>query len=113
MDIGTVIYPKNITAERIVQYVRGMSNSLDSNIEALYRINGGKVEVLEFLVTANAPVINKPLKDLKLKKGILIACINHKGDIITPSGTSIISPGDTVIVVTTNTGFRDIKDILE
>ena len=112
LDVGSVLYPKNITAERIVQYVRGMSNSFESNIETLYRMDDGRVEVLEFLIREDAPVLGVPLQNIQLKKGILVACINHRGEITIPGGQSKIAVGDTVIVVTTSTGFHDISDIL-
>ncbi len=113
LNIGSIIYPKNITADRIVQFVRGMSASKDSNIETLYKLNDDRVEALEFIVRNGSPVIGVPLAELNLKKGILIACINHYGEIISPSGDSIIRDRDTVIVVTTLTGLKDIGDILE
>ncbi len=71
------------------------------------------MEALEFLIKRDAPVIGVPLQELKLKRGLIIACINHRGDVIVPSGTSTIAAGDTVIVVTRLTGFQDITDILE
>ena len=113
LNIGSIIYPKNITADRIVQFVRGMSASKDSNIETLYKLNDGRVEALEFIVGNGSPVVGISLAKLKLKKGILIACINHYGEIISPSGDSVIRNGDTVIVVTMLTGLKDINDILE
>jgi trk system potassium uptake protein TrkA len=113
LNIGSIIYPKNITADRIVQFVRGMSASEDSNIEALYKLNDERVEALEFIVQTGSPVIGVPLSQLSLRKGILIACIGHYGEIISPSGDSIIRAGDSVIVVTTLTGLKDINDILE
>lgn len=112
LSIGSIIYPKNITADRIVQFVRGMSASKDSNIETLYKLNDGKVEALEFIVGNGSPVVGIPLSDLKLKKGILLACINHYGEIISPSGDSVIRNGDSVIVVTMLMGLKDINDIL-
>ncbi len=113
LGIGSIIYPKNITADRIVQFVRGMSASKDSNIETLYKLNDDRVEALEFIVKNASPVVGKPLSQLRLKKGILIACINHYGDIISPTGDSVIRDRDSVIVVTTLTGLKDINDILE
>ena len=113
LSIGSIIYPKNITADRIVQFVRGKSASKDSNIETLYKLNDDKVEALEFIVRQGSPVIGKPLSQLKIKKGILIACINHYGEIISPSGDSVIRDRDSVIVVTTLAGLKDISDILE
>lgn len=113
LGIGSIIYPKNITADRIVQFVRGMNASKDSNIETLYKLNDERVEALEFIVRSGSPVIGVPLSQLNLKKGILIACINHYGEIISPSGDSVIRDRDSVIVVTTLTGLKDISDILE
>jgi trk system potassium uptake protein TrkA len=113
LNIGSIIYPKNITADRIVQFVRGMSASKDSNIETLYKLNDDKVEALEFIVRNGSPVIGKPLSQMKIRKGVLIACINHYGEIISPSGDSVIRDRDSVIVVTTLAGLKDISDILE
>jgi trk system potassium uptake protein TrkA len=113
LGIGSIIYPKNITADRIVQFVRGMSVSKENNIETLYKLNDDRVEALEFIVKYGSPIIGVPLAKLKLKKGILIACINHYGEIISPTGESIIRDRDSVIVVTTQTGLNDINDILE
>lgn len=113
LDLGSVIYPKYITAESIIKYVRAMQNSIGSNIETLYRMNNDRVEALEFVVKEDSPVIGIPLIDLNLKPNILICCINHKGNIITPGGQSKIAVGDTVIIVTTLTGLHDIKNILK
>lgn len=112
LDLGSVIYPKYITAESIIKYVRAMQNSIGSNIETLYRMNNDRVEALEFVVKKDSPIVGIPLQDLKLKPNLLISCINHKGNIITPGGQSRIHVGDTVVIVTTLTGLHDIKDIL-
>ena len=112
MNVGSVIDPREITAEMITQFVRGMSNSMGSNIEALHSINDGQAEVLEFLVAENAPVLGIPLAKLDIKKGSLIVAIVRGQETISPSGTTIIKSGDRVIAVTTDTGFTDIGDIL-
>ncbi len=113
LNLGSVMYPKYITAEYILQYVRAMQNSIGSNVETLYKIIEDKVEALEFSVGKQSPVAGVPLKDLELKDNLLICCINRRGQIITPGGQDTMEPGDTVVVVTTNTGFRDLKDILK
>ena len=53
------------------------------------------------------------LMDLKLKDNLLIALINRNGKIIIPSGNDSLIVGDTVVIVTTNTGFDAITDILK
>lgn len=112
LDLGSVLYPKNITAEYILQYVRAMQNSIGSNIETLYRLIENKVEALEFRVNEQSELVGVPLMELRLKDNLLIACINRKGIIITPRGQDSIMLGDTVVVVTTARGFHDLKDIL-
>ena len=112
MDLGSVIYPKYITSEAIVAYVRAKSNSLDSNIETLNYMFDSKAEAIEFRVANESAVTGKSLAELKLKSNLLIAFIMRKGKIIFPTGADMILPGDSVMIVTTNTGFRDIQDIL-
>lgn len=112
MEIGSIINPKLLAAEEIVKYVRAMSKTVGSNIETLYQISSGKVEALEFFVKEKSGVTDVPLMELKLKKNVLVACIVHKGQVETPKGSSVISVGDKVVIVTTETGFADLSDIL-
>ena len=113
LNLGSVIYPKQIIADNILQYVRAMENSLGSNVETLYKIAGNKAEALEFRVKEDVQITGIPLEKLSLKKNLLVACINRDGKIITPKGKDTMEPGDTVIIVTTNTGLNDLKDILK
>lgn len=112
LQLGTTIYPKNITAEYILRFVRAKQNSLGSGIETMHFILDGKAEALEFRIKENSPISNKKLQDLNLKENILIACINRGGKIIIPHGQDIIYPGDTVVIVTLKEGFTDISNIL-
>lgn len=112
LDVGSIIYPKFITSESIIKYVRAMKNSMGSNIETLYRLNDNRVEALEFLIKEGSPVVGIPLQDLRLKPKMLIGCITHKGKVSIPKGQSVIEVGDTVILVTTTTGLHDIRDAL-
>ena len=113
LDIGSVIYPKYITADYILQYVRAMENSLGSNVETLYHILDNQAEALEFSVKEASAVTDIPLSQLNLKENLLIACINRNGSIQIPRGQDTIQVGDTVIIVTSVKGLRDLKDILK
>lgn len=114
LDLGSVVYPRYITSEAIVAYVRAKSNSKNSNsVETLYHMFDHRVEAIEFRVDKESAVTNIPLKDLSLKKNLLISFINRNGSIIIPSGNDCIRTGDTVMIVTKHTGFNDILDILE
>lgn len=112
LDLGSLIYPRYITSEAIIAYVRAKKNSMNSNIETLYHMFDHRVEAIEFFVDKDSPVTNKALKDLKIKKDVLISCISRNGSIIIPSGQDQIMCGDNVIIVTTHAGFTDLQDIL-
>ncbi len=112
LNLGSIIYPKFITMQYILQYVRAMNNSIGSNIETLYKIKKDKAEALEFHVNENSKVVGMPIEKLSLKDNLLICSIKRKGEIIIPNGQDCIKKGDYVIVTTTNMGLQDLSDIL-
>ena len=113
IGVASVISPKDITASRIISYVRATSNIHGSNIIKLYKLVNNRVEAIEFVAKANSKLLNKCLKDLKLKKNVLIASIIRNGELMIPSGMSQIQANDSVIVVTTTQMLDDLDDILE
>lgn len=112
MPLGIIVKPKLITADRIIQLARAMENPKGSNVETLYKIINGKAEALEFNVTGNAKLVNIPLAKLKLKNNLLVCCIYRNNKIIIPNGQDSLHEGDSVVIVTTNTGLNDLNDIL-
>lgn len=113
LELGTLVYPKDIIADHIIKFVRATNNSVGSDIEAMHRILDGRAEALEFRIKENSPVLNKTLDSLSLKENVLIACINRDGKVIIPRGKDVIMPKDDVIVVTAQEGFKTIGDILK
>ena len=118
ISIGTPVFPKQITAERIIRYVRAIGNSSEEDeIQALYKMAGGKAEALELFVDEAAVddgVANVPLRNLNIRKDVILGCINKKGRrLVTPHGGDVMELGDTVIVVTTQTNkISRLSDII-
>lgn len=113
LDVGSVVYPKYITANYILKYVRATQNAQGSNVETLYKILNKRAEALEFTVRGNCDLTGVPLSELNLKDNLLLCFINRKGKSIIPRGQDVIQAGDTVVVVTTHTKLRDIRDIIK
>ena len=86
---------------------------MGSNIETLYHMFDSRAEAIEFRVNEPSAVTDIPLMDLSLKDNLLICFISRNGSILIPSGSDSIQVGDTVMVVTTHTGFNDLRDILK
>lgn len=112
LNLDSLIYPKHITAEYILQYVRAMKNSIGSNVETLYKLMEDRVEALEFIVNQNCRMIGIRLQDMKTRPNLLVAAINRRGKVIIPGGQDSFEAGDSVIIVTTETGLQDIHEIL-
>lgn len=113
LGIDNTVSPKEIVANRILSYIRALENSRGSNVLTLYRLVGGRVEALEFLAKRQEKIYDTPLRELKIKKDCLIACIIRNTTVIIPDGNSHIELGDNVIVVTTHKNFDDLTDIFE
>jgi trk system potassium uptake protein TrkA len=113
LDMGSVVYPRFIASEAITAYARAKKDSIGSNIETLYHLFDSRAEAIEFRVNKESGVTNTPLMELSLKNDLLICFISRNGSILIPSGQDCIKVGDTVMVVTTHTGFNDLEDILK
>ncbi len=111
--MASVISPKDITASRIVSHVRAKNNSRSSNVITLYKLVNNKVEVVEFEAKETSKTLNVRLRDMRLKKKVLVASIIRGKEVIIPSGNDMIMAGDNVVVVTTNQILNALDDILE
>lgn len=98
LPLGSIVSPKRLCCNTIVRYVRAMQNQTGAAI-AIHSIAEGQAEAMEFVVDESAHHCGKPLKQLKLKKNILIVCITHRGKIEIPGGDSMFSKGDSIVIV--------------
>ena len=113
LDLDTIIYPKNLTSDFIVRYVRAMNKTIGTNLETLYQIIKGKVEAAEFIVKTDSALTAAPLMQLKLRDGVLVAAIVRNGKVLIPRGSDTIQQGDSVVIVTNHLGLHDMNDLLQ
>ena len=66
---------------------------------------------MEFLASSATRNLKVPLKDLKLRKGVLIAVIVRRNRVIIPEGSTCLEQGDDVIVIARDSGILDLNDI--
>lgn len=113
LTLDSITYPRLLTADHIIKYARSMNESLNSNVENLYKLEEGKAEALEFYIKEDSKVTGTALEKLQIKKNILVCCINRGGKVIIPGGQDELKVGDSVVLVLTHSRLHDIKDILE
>lgn len=113
LALGSTVWPKDLCCNGIVRYIRAMHNQTGAAL-SVHSIADGKAEAMEFRVEEQMPFCGKPLRNLKVKKNILVTCINHGGVTELPGGDSVISAGDNVVIVSTRHDvIYQLSDIFE
>ncbi len=113
LDLGSIIYPKHITADLILRYVRARKNRHGSNMETLYNIIKGKVEAIEFSIGSSSPLIGKTIAELEVNENVIIAAILRGRSVIIPRGQDSFSAGDSVVIVTKDLTLHNLTDALK
>lgn len=94
VGVDAAINPREETAEEIVRFTRG------SHTEKVAMLEGDQAEVIEIEVDADSVLVGRPIVDstADLPTGVVIGAISRGGDLITPRGTTVIEPGDHVVL---------------
>ena len=92
LDIDAAFNPVFITASDILKIIRG------GKVISVSLLLGGNGEVTELVVGKGAPIVNKPLEEIKLPAGIIIGAMVHENEVIIPNGKTVIHEGDRIIV---------------
>ncbi len=111
LDLGCVICPKELCCDSIVRYVRALQNKTGAAL-TVHALADGKAEAMEFLVDEKTMHLGIPLKELTLRKNVLVACISRKNMTEFPNGNSVFEMGDIVIVVSSgDVVLQQLNDI--
>lgn len=113
LGLDTVVSPKKTVSDVVLRYARALQNSLDSEVETLYKLMDSQVEALEFIVRPDCSILNIPLKDMTIRKGILIGGIIRGRRAIIPSGFDVILPNDRVVIIAEGKRLNGLSDIIE
>lgn len=114
-DLGAIISvsPKNIVANKVISYVRALSNRRGSNVISLYRLINGNVEAVEFIAKQDSKLYGVPFRELNMVDNTLVACIIRDNKVIIPDGNEYIKLNDGVVIVTTHKDFEDLTEVFK
>ncbi len=107
LDITVSISEKVNLANRILSLVHG------KKIISIASLCDNQAKVLEMKVSPESELVGLPLSDIssRLPKDLLIAAIENRGRIMIGKGTRILSPNDTIIVVTSAERVHELSDL--
>lgn len=113
VGLQTIVTPKNLMANLIVRAVRARENRKGSHIETLYKMAGNRVEAIEFRILDDANITNIPLKNLRISQDTLLIYVLRNKEILFPTGETQLHAGDRAILVTSKTGVKDIRELID
>lgn len=110
LGLETALVPQEVIASHVLRFVRASVAAVGEEVNTLYRLSDD-VEALEFTVQDDFKIGVK-IKDIKIKKGIIIGGIVRKGEYVLPTGNTTFESGDRVIVVAPIRTINKLKEIL-
>lgn len=113
LGLDCVISPGKIISDQLSGYARALENSMGSEMETLYTLMDDKAEALEFIVREGFEELEIPLKELSIKRNVLIAGIIRGRKSIIPSGDDVIHSGDHVILLATGKRINTLTEIFD
>jgi trk system potassium uptake protein TrkA len=113
LPLGSVVSPRKLCCNTIVRYVRAIRNQTGAAV-TIHSIADNQLEAIEFRVDSNTLNCGIPLKKLKLRKNILVACITRGDATEIPNGDSCFTEGDSVVIVSSgDSPILQLNDIFE
>ena len=93
MGIDMALNPQDITTSTILRLVHGKKKVLSSQLIQ------GQAEIMEIIASPTMKILDTPLKDLDLPRGLIIAAIHRGNEVIIPKGDTVIKDGDRVMIL--------------
>lgn len=103
LGIDVAINPRAITVSNILQHVRR------GRIHAVHSLHEGFGELIEADALETSSLVGKPLRDVKLPGGVLLGAVVHDGKVVSPRGSTVIHPGDRVILFATADAVKKVE----
>lgn len=107
MGVDVVLNPLDITASNILNLIQGSKKVISSTL-----ING-QAEIMEIVAHSYMSMVNKPLYQLQLPDGVLIAAIHRGQEVIIPTGNTRILRNDRVIILSLLSDIGNVEKLLK
>ena len=106
IGIEQVVSPRLSAINSILHHIRR------GKILSAISIKGEQAEVMEAVAQETSDIVEKPLKDVSLPKGVLVTVLIRGDKVMIPSGDTVIKPGDRVIIFGTREAVPKLERIL-
>jgi trk system potassium uptake protein TrkA len=106
LGIDAVVSPSAITISTILRHVRHRS------ISALYTLREDFGEVIQATAQEGSRLVKGTLREAGMPDGMLIGAIVRNGEVIIPTSSTRVHPGDSIIAVVAYRALRKAEAVL-
>lgn len=108
VGVDVAVNPREETAEEIVRFTRA------DHTEKIAMVEHDRAEVIEIEVDADSVLTGRPIAEATthLPECVVIGAISRGGDLVTPRGTTVVKPGDHVVVFVNSTVLDRVIEAL-
>jgi trk system potassium uptake protein TrkA len=78
----------------------------------LMALRHADLAIVEIKVAEDSPVINQPIWQIPFPPEVIVTAILRRGEVIIPTGQTIVEPGDELIVVTKQQREAELRELL-
>jgi trk system potassium uptake protein TrkA len=105
LNIDVAIDPTALTVSKALRHIRR------GKIRALLSLEHGRAEMIEAEALAPSALVGSPLRDLDITEGIRIGAVFRQGEVLAPTGDTVIASHDRLVVFATADKYKEVEQI--
>ena len=106
LGIDLVVNPNLCAINRILHFIR------KGKVLSATTFHDKKAEAIEAVALETSDIVNKPISKIKFPKDAIITAIIKEGELIIPTGKSVIQTGDHVIIFALANAVKNVEKAL-
>jgi trk system potassium uptake protein TrkA len=106
MGIDMALNPLDIAASHILRFIQGSKRVISSQLIQ------GQAEMIEIIADDHMRLVNRPIENLDLPEGVMIAAIHRGTDVIIPNEDTEIIKNDKVIIISLLSDIPELEKFI-
>lgn len=105
VGVDRFIDPRATTISTILQHIRR------GRIKGVYSLADGAAELIDAIALETSTLVNKKLSETDLPEGVMIGAVLRDGQVLMPTGETIIKAGDQVVLMAMREAVKDVEQM--
>lgn len=106
IGVDVVISPRLAAVNKIIKFIRR------GKILSISALPGENAEFFEAMALETSDIVGRPLRDLHFPRDAIVGALVRGQEVIIPSGSTVIQPGDRVMIFALTSAVKEVEKIL-